>query len=183
MRFMAMASVSCASLLIEPNDMAPVVKRLTISLAGSTSSSGTGVSLFFNFIRPRSVHRCAALLVDEIGVFLERLEALLPHRMLQFADGQRIQQVIFAVDALVIVAADGEFGLEFGQRTERVLVLQSAPHAPALPGQCLRAATSCRQSTYRPTFDSIRSLRKPALPDSSAESRSPSSRTFSASPS
>jgi hypothetical protein len=27
---------------IEPNDMAPVAKRLTISLAGSTSSSGTG---------------------------------------------------------------------------------------------------------------------------------------------
>ena len=43
MRFMAMASVSCASLLIEPNDIAPVVKRLTISLAGSTSSIGTGL--------------------------------------------------------------------------------------------------------------------------------------------
>jgi hypothetical protein len=37
----APASV-CASRLIEPNDMAPVAKRLTISAAGSTSSSGTG---------------------------------------------------------------------------------------------------------------------------------------------
>jgi hypothetical protein len=40
-RFMAMASVVCASRLIEPKLMAPVEKRLTISLAGSTSSSGT----------------------------------------------------------------------------------------------------------------------------------------------
>ena len=43
MRFMAMASVVCASRLIEPKDMAPVEKRLTMSCAGSTSSSGTGV--------------------------------------------------------------------------------------------------------------------------------------------
>ncbi len=39
---MATASVSCASVEIEPSDIAPVAKRLTISLAGSTSSSGTG---------------------------------------------------------------------------------------------------------------------------------------------
>ena len=38
-RFIAIASVLCASVLIEPSDIAPVVKRLTISLAGSTSSS------------------------------------------------------------------------------------------------------------------------------------------------
>ena len=42
MRFMAIASVVCASVEIEPSDMAPVEKRLTISLAGSTSSIGTG---------------------------------------------------------------------------------------------------------------------------------------------
>ena len=41
MRFMAMASVVCASRLIEPKLIAPVEKRLTISAAGSTSSSGT----------------------------------------------------------------------------------------------------------------------------------------------
>ncbi len=32
---MAMARVSGAALLMEPNDMAPVVKRLAISFAGS----------------------------------------------------------------------------------------------------------------------------------------------------
>ena len=40
-RFMAMASVVCASREIEPNDMAPVAKRRTIVFAGSTSSIGT----------------------------------------------------------------------------------------------------------------------------------------------
>ncbi len=42
---MAMARVSCASLLMEPNDMAEVTKRFTIVSTGSTSSSGTGVAL------------------------------------------------------------------------------------------------------------------------------------------
>ena len=37
---MAIASVSCASVEIDPSDIAPVAKRLTISLTGSTSSSG-----------------------------------------------------------------------------------------------------------------------------------------------
>ena len=57
MRFMAMASVSCASLLIDPNDIAPVAKRLTISLAGSTSSSLTRRFGSRSTISPRSVHR------------------------------------------------------------------------------------------------------------------------------
>ena len=40
---MAMASVVCASREIEPNDIAPVEKRRTMFLAGSTSSIGTGL--------------------------------------------------------------------------------------------------------------------------------------------
>ena len=47
MRFMATASVVCASREIEPKDMAPVEKRLTISFAGSTSSIGIGRAAFF----------------------------------------------------------------------------------------------------------------------------------------
>ena len=43
MRFMAIAMFSCASLEMEPNDIAPVLKRLTISRAGSTSSIGIGL--------------------------------------------------------------------------------------------------------------------------------------------
>ena len=55
MRFIAIASVVCASRLIEPKLIAPVAKRLTISAAGSTSSSGTGAAAGLNFISPRIV--------------------------------------------------------------------------------------------------------------------------------
>src|SRR4051812_31638369 len=41
-RFIAIARVSWASAEIEPYDIAPVENRLTISEAGSTSSTGTG---------------------------------------------------------------------------------------------------------------------------------------------
>ena len=41
-RFMAWARVSWASFESDPCDMAPVENRRAISLAGSTSSSGTG---------------------------------------------------------------------------------------------------------------------------------------------
>ena len=57
MRFIAMASVECASCEIEPSDMAPVAKRFTISLAGSTSSSGIGVAAVLISKSPRSVIR------------------------------------------------------------------------------------------------------------------------------
>ncbi len=55
MRFMAIASASWASWLIEPYDMAPVLKRRTIDSTGSTSSSGTGGPAGFSRISPRSV--------------------------------------------------------------------------------------------------------------------------------
>ena len=59
-RFMAIASVVCASREIEPNDIAPVAKRLTMSLAGSTWSSGTGLRFSSSAVlirnRPRSVN-------------------------------------------------------------------------------------------------------------------------------
>ena len=40
-RFIAIANVECASVDIEPNDIAPVVNLLTISFADSTSSKDT----------------------------------------------------------------------------------------------------------------------------------------------
>ena len=60
MRFIAIASVSCASREIEPSDIAPVANRFTISLAGSTSSSGMPPSSAKRKrSRPRSVERRA----------------------------------------------------------------------------------------------------------------------------
>ena len=57
MRFIAIARVVCASRLIEPKLIAPVAKRLTISAAGSTSSSGTGSGAKSSDISPRIVSR------------------------------------------------------------------------------------------------------------------------------
>src|ERR1700722_17853119 len=57
MRFIAMASVSWASLLIEPYDMAPVLNRLRMVSIESTSSIGTGGRSERSSIRPRSVAR------------------------------------------------------------------------------------------------------------------------------
>ena len=58
-RFMAIASVSCASLLSDPKDMAEVTNRFTIASTGSTSARGTG-SAAANPNRPRSVQRLFA---------------------------------------------------------------------------------------------------------------------------
>ena len=55
MRFIAIAIVSCAFSESDPYDIAPVQKRFTISLAGSTSSSGIGVSANWKRNSPRSV--------------------------------------------------------------------------------------------------------------------------------
>ncbi len=64
------------------------------------------------------------MVVDEVGVFLKGLEAILPHCLLQFTDGQRVQQMILAVDSLVVSSSDREFRLGLSQGTECVLVLQ-----------------------------------------------------------
>ena len=63
-RFIAMASVSCASAEIEPKLIAPVQNRLTISLAGITSSIGIGPPFApgLNSSRPRRAQRVRASL-------------------------------------------------------------------------------------------------------------------------
>ena len=57
MRFIAMASVVCASQEIEPKDIAPVEKRRMMVAAGSTSSSGTGSRTKSKSSKPRSETR------------------------------------------------------------------------------------------------------------------------------
>ena len=105
------------------SDMAPVAKRFTISLAGSTSSSGTGSSAVLISSRPRSVQSWRFWLSIRSVYSWNVCEALLPHGVLQLRDGLRIVQVILAAGAPVIIAADGQFGLEIGQRAEGVSVL------------------------------------------------------------
>jgi hypothetical protein len=50
--------------------MAPVLKRLTISVQGSTSSSGMGLRSGLKSSRPRRVASFAALVVDHLGELL-----------------------------------------------------------------------------------------------------------------
>ena len=104
--------------------MAPVAKRLTISTAVSTSSSGTGCAGFLISSSPRSVAELAVLSVDEAGVFLEGLEALLPHGVLQLGDGRGVEEVILAARAELIVAASGQLGIGIGHGAKGVLVLE-----------------------------------------------------------
>ena len=65
--FIATASVVCASREMEPNDIAPVAKRLTISAAVSTSSSSTALRPTSSAVlirkRPRKFKRCSLCLL------------------------------------------------------------------------------------------------------------------------
>ena len=73
--FMAIASVSCASLLIEPYDMAPVENRLTISLTGSTSSIGNRRTIGSKLQQATQRHQPLGLRVNVMGVLLEDVVA------------------------------------------------------------------------------------------------------------
>jgi hypothetical protein len=52
--FIAIASVSCASADSEPKLIAPVQNRLTMSAAGSTSSTASGFAATLKSSKPRS---------------------------------------------------------------------------------------------------------------------------------
>ena len=60
-----MASVSCASWLIDPYDIAPVANRLTIDSTGSTSSIGIGVSGVLELEQAAQRRELRVLVVDE----------------------------------------------------------------------------------------------------------------------
>ena len=104
MRFIAMARFSCASLQIEPKHIAPVTKRLTISLAGSTSSSGIGGRLL-EVEQAANRAAVAAFVVDELGIFLERGIPGDANRLLQLGNGIGIPHVVFAVAPPLVLPA------------------------------------------------------------------------------
>ena len=64
-----------------------------------------------------------ALIVDQVRVFLERCRIVLPHSVLQLADRLRIQQVILAAFAVLVLPAHHQVRLRIGQRLECVGVL------------------------------------------------------------
>ena len=72
-RFIAIARVVCASVEIDPNDIAPVANRLTISVQGSTSSIGTGSANGLISNRPRNViwRRLCWLIISAYSLYVE----------------------------------------------------------------------------------------------------------------
>ena len=126
MRFMAMASVSWASRDSDPRLIAPVLKRLTISLAGSTSSSGIGLSgeaelheaaqrggarglvvglLGEQVVGLLGVARDAGAARPAVAVAVARLG---PHRVLEVGDRVRVPDVALAVAPPLQDTADGQ---------------------------------------------------------------------------
>ncbi len=131
-RFIATASVSCASRESEPSDIAPVEKRLTISDAGSTSSSGTPPSSA-NRKRssPRIVDARAEVGVDRRRVLLVRLVAAVPYRVLQQRDRLGLPLVMLAAGAPCVQPDDGQEGV------------RRRPDTHARAARARRSASSC----------------------------------------
>ena len=139
MRFMAMASVSWASAEIEPKLIAPVQNRLTISLAGSTSSSGidwpSAGSL--NFEQAAELAARAGVVVGVLGEPLVGVAAVGAGGDLHVGDRLRVPHVALALGPPVELAGVGQ---------QRLRVVRVAADSRARAG----AATSSA-STSKPT--------------------------------
>ena len=98
MRFIATASVSCASRESEPSDIAPVEKRLTISAAGSTSSSGMPPSSRRAEAQQAAQRRASRRVgVDGGGELVVRLLAAAAHGVLQQRDRLGVPLMVLTV--------------------------------------------------------------------------------------
>ena len=107
-RFMAIARVSCASVEIDPRLIAPVQNRLTISLAGSTSSKGTGLGPPLIRSRPRRVQRCSLCSSRSFVNFSKLGGAVDARGVLEVGDGQGREHVLFATVSPLVLAAAGQ---------------------------------------------------------------------------
>ena len=106
-----MASVSWASVEIEPSDMAPVAKRLTMSLAGWTSSSATGSRSVRKAQQAAQRGAARGVGVDELGVLvvlLLRRSVEAPDGVLEQRDRLGVPHVVLAVAPPGVDAADGQ---------------------------------------------------------------------------
>ena len=121
MRFMAIASVVCASVEMEAERHRAGGEALTISLAGSTSSSGTGAGRLDLEQAAQVRWRVWSLI---IGVFLVRSRTCrCARRMLQLA-WRRASRMVLAADQEGILAA----GVEHVGQTDRCRRPAGAAH-------------------------------------------------------
>jgi len=167
MRFMAMARVSCAFLADRAERHRSRGKALHDFTRWLYFCDRNWIGALLQLHQTAQRRQVGALVVDEVGVFLEGLRALLPHCLLQLADRQRIQQVILAIDALMVRSSDREFGLGLSQGTECVLVLQLRFAGEHFETTSLQTRRRFLRSRNPPVLCSARWLRKPVRPDSS----------------
>ena len=92
--------------------MAPVLNRRTIASTGSTSSIGHGTQGGPQLEEPAQGREPGALVVDERAVVLERRVVAGPDRPLERVDGERVEQVVLAVGAVLVLAARRELGVD-----------------------------------------------------------------------
>ena len=104
--------------------MAPVQNRLTISLAGSTISSGIGLRPALISSRSPQRAKLPALVIAGGGKLLEICEIVLPERMLEFLDRLGVPHVVLAPPAPHDLAAAVELG-KLGPRIARIGDLHS----------------------------------------------------------
>ena len=83
----------------------------------------------------------AALLVDQVGVFLKSREVILPHRVLHFAYGRRIDQVILAAHPPGVAASDRKFGVGIFEAAGTPARASSRLRAPGRRARRPRSAT------------------------------------------
>ena len=114
-----MASVSCASWLIEPYDIAPVANRLMIASTGSTSSIGDWRPGRLEAKQSAQRRAVPVLLVDEPCVLLENLVLAAASGVLQLEYRLGIEEVVLAVTAPLILAAGLELHGPGWARPER----------------------------------------------------------------
>ena len=97
MRFIAIASVSCASLLIEPNDIAPVAKRFMMDSTGSTSFDRNRIVGEFEFQQAAQRAELLAGGVHQRAVFLEDPVVVRARGVLQLVDRVGVVHVVLPV--------------------------------------------------------------------------------------
>ena len=98
-------------------------KALDDLLGGLDFLQRDRVLRFFDFQQSAQSAELTVLVIDEVGVFLERLRALLRDGVLQLGDGERIDQVILATRAVLVITAHRELGIGLGEGKEGVPVL------------------------------------------------------------
>ena len=125
-----MASVSCASFEMEPNDMAsPVAKTLDDFFSGLDFFERNRLLRLFDFEQAAQRGQLAVLCVDERRILFEALEAfsrgdfLDETAVLQSGDGVGIVEVVFALGAELIIASNGQLRAGLGSAGKRMAVL------------------------------------------------------------